>query len=287
MLGSSYLKEGVIELIELRLIKRSKFNLRDDLYGIEELIESIKIHGLLQPLIVRPAEGYFELITGSRRLEALKRLRWRKAPCITVDVDDKTAYEIALIENLQRETLDPIEEATAFKKYVEEYGWGSVTELARRIGKSQEYVSQRLRLLKLPDEIKDLIRQKRLAPSAARELLQLPKNEDRITLGRLAAERRYSVRRIKEIIEDMKSSDLCESLTLESPLKDRYKIIEKAIVVVRTAMIKIDSLIEESSKDDEVRELLFSKRLALHSILDSLIKYKLRIEKGLRREGIL
>ena len=77
MIGSSYLKEGVIELIELRLIKRSKFNLRDNLYGIEELIESIKIHGLLQPLIVRPAEGYFELITGSRRLEALKRLRIR------------------------------------------------------------------------------------------------------------------------------------------------------------------------------------------------------------------
>ncbi len=287
MIGSSYLKEGVTELIELRLIKKSKFNLRDDLYGIEELVESIKIHGLLQPLIVRPAEGYFELIAGSRRLEALRRLRWRKAPCIILDVDDKTAYEIALIENLQRETLDPIEEAIAFKKYVDEYGWGSVTELARRIGKSQEYVSQRLRLLKLPDEIKDLIRQKRLAPSAARELLQLPKNEDRITLGRLAAERRYSVRKIKEIIEDMKDSDLHESLTLKSPLKDRYKIVERAIVVIRTAMIKIDSLIEESSKDDEMRELLFSKRFALHNMLDSLIKYKMRIEKELRREGVL
>lgn len=283
MIGSKYVKEGVIEHIELKLIKPSKFKLRTQLFGIEELMNSIREHGLLQPLVVRPSDGYFELIAGCRRFEALRKLRWRKAPCIVIDVDDRSAYEIALIENVQRETLDPIEEAQAFKKYVEEYGWGSVTELARKIGKSQEYVSQRLRLLRLPEDVKELIRMGRLTPSAARELLQLPDEEDRVRLGRLAAEHKYPVRKVKEMVEMIRQTDLIP--TLRHPLKERYKLSEKAILVLRTALIKFDSMIEEAAEDKEFREVLFSKRLMLHSLLDEMIRYKLRLEKELRRDG--
>ena len=288
MVGSTYLREGVLEPVQLKLIRPSKFGLRDNLFGIEELMESIRAHGLLQPLIVRPSEGCFELIAGTRRLEALRRLRWRKALCVILDVDDKTAYEIAIIENLQRETLDPIEEAMAFKKYVDEYGWGSVTELAKKIGKSQEYVSQRLRLLELPEDVKELIKQGRLTPSTARELLQLPSHEDRVKLGKLAAEKRYPVRKVKELVEMMRSSGFYdERYYSSSPLKERYKILERSIIVLKAAMIKLDSLIEEASEDRELRSILFSKRLSLHTMLDSIIRYKLRVEKELRREGLL
>ena len=287
MIGSKYVREGVIEHIELKLIKPSKFALRSQLFGIEELMCSIREHGLLQPLIVRPSDRYFELIAGCRRFEALRKLRWRKAPCIVIDVDDKSAYELALIENVQRETLDPIEEAQAFKKYVEEYGWGSVTELARKIGKSQEYVSQRLRLLRLPDDVKELIRMGHLAPSAARELLQLPDEKDRIKLGRLAAERRYPVRKVKEMVEMMKRVDYTSTSRGWYPLKGRYRLSEKAILVLRTTLIKFYSMIEEAAEDKELREVLFSKRLTLHSLLDEMIRYKLRLEKELRRDGYL
>lgn len=287
MIGFKYVREGVIEHIELKLIKPSKFRLRTQLSGIGELMNSIREHGLLQPLIVRPSDGYFELIAGCRRFEALRKLRWRKAPCIIIDADDKSAYEIALIENVQRETLDPIEEAQAFKRYVEEYGWGSVTELAKKIGKSQEYVSQRLRLLRLPEDIKELIRMGRLAPSAARELLQLPDERDRVRLGRLAAEHKYSVRKVKEMVEIIRQADYVPSSRRWHPLKERYKLSEKAVLILRTTLIKFDSIIEEAAEDKEFREVLFSKRLVLHSLLDEMIRYKLRLEKELRRDRYL
>lgn len=281
MISSSYLKERIIDYIELKLIKPSRFKLRDQLSGINELMDSIREHGLLQPLIVRPFNGYFELIAGHRRFEALRKLRWRKAPCVVIDVDDKSAYEIALIENVQKETLDPIEEAQAFRKYVEEYGWGSVTELAKKIGKSQEYVSQRLRLLHLPEDVKELIRAGRLAPSAARELLRLPNDEDRSMLGRMAAEHRYSVRKVREAVEAMVQRYPVKAS--KDPFMERSKLCEKAILVLRTTLIKFDSIIEEAEGDEEFRKTLLSKRLTLHSLLDDMINYKLMLEKELRR----
>jgi ParB family transcriptional regulator, chromosome partitioning protein len=107
-----------------------------------ELINSIHEKGLLQPIIVRPKGDRFEVVAGNRRLEACRKLKHRKIKAMILEIDDKTAYEIAITENVQRRTLDPLEEAPAFKKYCDEYGWGSQSELARKIGKSQEFVSQ-------------------------------------------------------------------------------------------------------------------------------------------------
>jgi len=147
--------------------------LRSDLGQLDELIASIEEKGLLEPIVVRPVEDGFEVVAGYRRLEACKRLGWRRIPCHIIELDDREAYEVSLIENLQHKSLDPIEEALAFKRYVEEYGYGSVTELARRIEKSPSYVSRMIALLSLPDDVREELVRRRKSPSIAQELLNL------------------------------------------------------------------------------------------------------------------
>jgi ParB family chromosome partitioning protein len=100
--------------------------LRVRLDKIPELAESIRMHGLLAPLTVRPTKHGFEVIAGNRRLEAIKLLKMAKAPCRIIDLSDKEAYEVAIGENLHHDTLNPIEEAVAFKRYVDSFGWGGV-----------------------------------------------------------------------------------------------------------------------------------------------------------------
>jgi ParB family transcriptional regulator, chromosome partitioning protein len=141
--------------------------------SIDELSRSIKKHGLLQPIIVRPINRGFEIVAGHRRFQACKILRWKTIPAMVKDVSDKDAFEIQLVENIQRRTLDPIEEAQAFKLYVRDYGWGGITYLAETIMKSEQYVSSRIQLLKLPQNVIDKVKSGELKVSHAFELLSL------------------------------------------------------------------------------------------------------------------
>src|ERR671911_1128102 len=141
--------------------------------SIDELSLSIRKHGLLQPIIVRPINPGFEIVAGHRRFQACKLLRWKTIPAMVKDVSDKDAFEIQLVENIQRKTLDPIEEAHAFKLYVRDYGWGGVTYLAETIMKSEQYVSSRIQLLKLPQNVIDKVKSGELKVSHAFELLGL------------------------------------------------------------------------------------------------------------------
>ena len=141
--------------------------------SIDELSRSIKKHGLLQPIIVRPINRGFEIVAGHRRFQACKILRWKTIPAMVKDVSDKDAFEIQLVENIQRMTLDPTEEAQAFKLYVRDYGWGGITYLAETIMKSEQYVSSRIQLLKLPQNVIDKVKSGELKVSHAFELLSL------------------------------------------------------------------------------------------------------------------
>src|SRR5919199_4601089 len=168
---------SIVEQIEMKLIRPSQFSIRDkfnDQQEIESLIKSIKEHGLLQAILIRPYQNSFEIVAGHRRFHACKSLRWRHIPCKIKELSDKQAYEIQLTENIQRKTMKPIEEAEAFRRYVIDFGWGGVSELAKKIGKSEEYVSHHMQLLKLPDEIKDKIVNNSLKVSQAIEIVQIP-----------------------------------------------------------------------------------------------------------------
>ena len=113
---------GFIEDINLSKIRQIQ-SIRRKIIGIEELAASIMQNGLLQPILVRPKESYFEIVTGNRRFLACKALGWRRITCHIIELDDRSCYEISLIENIHRQTLNPLDEGFAFKSYISEFGW--------------------------------------------------------------------------------------------------------------------------------------------------------------------
>ena len=132
--GGAGALSGYMEQLELKRIFFSKNPVRDRIEPLDELRASILEKGLLEPIVVRPVEGGYEVVAGNRRLEACRTLKFVSVPCHVVDCDDKETYEVSLTENLQRKTLNPIEEGQAFKSYVNSHGYGCISELARRIG---------------------------------------------------------------------------------------------------------------------------------------------------------
>jgi len=142
---------SIVEQIEMKMIRPSQFAVRDKFQKMtnedETLHISIREHDLLQPILIRPISHGFEIVAGHRRFHACRSLRWRFIPCKIREMSDKQAYEIQLTENMQRKAMDPVEEAEAFRRYVMDFGWGGVSELAQKIGKSEEYVSHRIQLL--------------------------------------------------------------------------------------------------------------------------------------------
>src|SRR5919108_2130000 len=129
---------GIVSEILVSRIRHSSFLLRHRNVGLDQLQHSIAHQGLLQPIIVRIVNDgeCYEVVAGNRRFAACKQLGWKRIMCHVLELNDKDAFEVSLIENLQHNALNPIEEANAYKRFVDEHRWGSVTELARRIGKS-------------------------------------------------------------------------------------------------------------------------------------------------------
>ena len=128
---------GILQELPVAKISHPHSQLRKSLDNVSELASSIKQYGLLQPIVVRPKNHAYEVVAGNRRLAAAVMLKLRKINCHLVELSDKEAYEVALVENVQHKSMNPIEEATAFAHYVNSFGWGGVTELANRIGRSQ------------------------------------------------------------------------------------------------------------------------------------------------------
>src|ERR671911_426041 len=193
---------SIVEQIEMKMIRVSQYAIRDRFQRTSDedncLISSIKDHGLLQPILIRPFEQGFEIVAGHRRFQACRSLRWRFIPCKIRDLTDKEAFEIQLTENMQRKSMDPVEEAEAFRRYVVDFGWGGVSELAKKIGKSEEYVSHRIQLLKLPQDVKEKIMLNKLSVSQALELTTISPNNI-IHLTDHIIENELTIRQIREV----------------------------------------------------------------------------------------
>jgi ParB family transcriptional regulator, chromosome partitioning protein len=160
---------------------------------LAELTASIEASGLLQPVIVRPRNGKYELIAGERRWRAVQRLGWTKISAIVRDVDDPTLLTLALIENLQRDDLTPIDEAMGYQRLGEEFELPQA-EIARLVGRDRSTVANLLRLLKLPDEVKALVQERKLSEGHARALLALSDEAELAKLAKEAVEQGWSVR---------------------------------------------------------------------------------------------
>jgi len=167
-----------VQEIDIGLIKPNPENPRKkfDRTAIEELAQTIKEHGLLQPILVQKKGEIYTVISGERRLRSLLSLGYPKAPCIVKELDRKKTLEVSLIENIQREQLDAIEEASVYKTLMADYSM-TQEDVADRVGKNRATVANRLRLLNLPDVVQAAIADGRLTEGQARPLLSV-KNSD-------------------------------------------------------------------------------------------------------------
>ena len=196
-------KVGGVEKLKTALIdpKSGQPRKNFDSDALSELADSIATHGVLQPILVRETgSGRFQIIAGERRWRAAKLAGLTEIPAVVLDRDDLAAAEIALVENVQREDLNPIEEAGAFRTLSEEFGL-TQEDLSRRVGKSRSYIANATRLLELPDDVKDLVSAGRLSAGHARTLLGL---RDRAMIAPLAKQcvaAGISVRDLEQLVK--------------------------------------------------------------------------------------
>ena len=168
--------------------------------SLQSLADSIRSHGIVQPLLVRRRENGFELIAGERRWRAAKLAGITRVPIVVKEVPDESLLEIALIENIQRENLNPIEEAQAYKKLIETVGL-TQEALASRVGRDRSYITNYLRLLRLPDDLQQLVKEGRLSTGHARTLLALSHVDQQRRLARQIIEGGLSVRATEHLVQ--------------------------------------------------------------------------------------
>src|SRR5215213_1637686 len=251
-----FVDSSVVEQIEMKMIRPSQFAIRDKFQrsqpDCETLVNSIREHGLLQPILIRPLEHGFEIVAGHRRFQACRTLRWRFIPSKIRELSDKQAFEIQLTENIQRKSMDSIEEAEAFRRYVVDFGWGGISELAKKIGKSEEYVSHRIQLLKLSPEIKEQIIRSKLNVSQALELTTIPSDRQDEIVGYVMNNNPTvkQIREVKSLVKDHVSNQLPYGRNLSKKVSV-LRTTKKTSLTLKLTLARIDNLIEEVHKTIE------------------------------------
>ena len=198
--------------------------------SLADLAQSIGQHGILQPLTVRRlASGYYQIIAGERRWRAARMAGLEEVPAIIVEADDRKVMELGLIENLQREDLNPMEEAAGYRTLVQEYGL-TQEEAAKRVSKSRPAVANAMRLLALPQEVQWLIEQGSLSAGHGRALLALPTAEEQIAAAEEIRTKGWSVRETEERIRQrLQEREASAPEKPSSPLKLYFKEAERQL----------------------------------------------------------
>lgn len=215
-------KEEGVSRVSLERIKPNPFQPREnfDRKRLEELISSIKEKGVLQPVIVRRKAGDYELIAGERRLRAAKALGMEEVPIIVKDVSDVDVLGLSLIENIQREELNPMEEAKAFQRLIDKFGF-SQEEVAKAVGKERATISNTIRLLGLPKRAQDMVANGELTMGHARALLALSGEHTILKLANRIARNELSVREVEHIVAKRKST----TSKAEAPKTKNHKVM--------------------------------------------------------------
>ncbi len=196
-------EKGNVVSIDISKIVSNPYQPRKvfDQDALEELANSIKEYGVVQPIIVKKTLSGYELVAGERRTKAAKIAGLREIPAIIKDFNDQEMMEIALIENIQREDLNPIEEAESFENIIKLRGY-TQEEFAKRFGKSRSYVTNILGLLTLPNEVKNMVAKKEISMGHARALSKISDNEKIQKLAKRVVKEELSVREIEKIIQE-------------------------------------------------------------------------------------
>jgi ParB family chromosome partitioning protein len=199
-------KNGVLKL-PIESIQRDTLQPRRhfDEEKLRELTESIKAQGLLQPILVRKEGTGYRLIAGERRWRASQAAGLHEIPAIVREVSEGQAFELALVENLQRADLNPMEEADGYRRLVEEFGL-TQEQVSQRVGKERSTVANALRLLGLPDEVKTMVAEGSLSAGHARALLGLPRMPELVEVANQVAAKRLSVRDTEKLVQQAKAT---------------------------------------------------------------------------------
>jgi ParB family chromosome partitioning protein len=299
---------GIVQNLDINKIKLPLFRLHiveDE--DIQNMANSIKQNGLLQPIVARAKEGeeFFEIVAGCTRFLAVKSLKWRKVPCHVIYLDDKQAFEVTLTENIQRKSINSLDEARAFKKYCFDNGWGSVSDLAFKIGKSSSYITKRISLLELPIDVQESIRNGSLKLSTAEEILTVKNPNMQSQLAQLIKKKHLTTMKARQLVKE-KDGDKDKAIVEHDlvfcnnhqmfDLKRDIMSLDKAIIALRIAMSQIASFIEEEEEEygrlegqiqkDKVlsnifvKELLMHQKILLHQQIDNIIRAKRKYEKN-------
>ncbi|MFA6448451.1 MAG: ParB/RepB/Spo0J family partition protein [bacterium] len=242
-------------MVNVDSLKPNPFQPRNDFNqeSIKELSESIKVHGVIQPIIVRKGKDFYQLISGERRLKASKEAGLTEIPAVVLDIDGVDVAEVSLIENLQRKDLNSIEEAVAFSILKKQFGL-SQDDIAAKIGKSRPYVSNTLRLLDLPGDLKNMLIEGKITAGHGRALLGLP-NKDMMHEVILQIIRdSLSVRQTEKLVQGILTGDKIKKPRKQSITKYfqdsriYFNAVKKVLKEIKSAGGKAD-MIERETED--------------------------------------
>ncbi|KJY57786.1 MULTISPECIES: nucleoid occlusion protein [Lactobacillus] len=258
-------KNKQIQDIELSKIKPNSFQPRHQFSeeSIHELASTLDKDGLLQPIVVREKEGNYEIIAGERRLRAAKQLAWTKIPAIVNNMDDSQAASLALIENLQREDLNPIDEAQAYSNLMKLNNLTQTT-LAQNIGKSQSYVANKLRLLKLTPKVQSYLASGEISPRHGRCLVGLSEKDQGRVLDEILAnnlnvsdtekivknvDQYFAGKKVKDKEKEQAEQTRRAANRIPKDLKVQINTIKRAIKLAQQSGIKV-KFKENNDPDD-------------------------------------
>ncbi len=214
--------------------------------ALKELSESIKLHGIVQPLVVSKEKDYYEIIAGERRWRAAKMAGLKEVPVVIKDYSEQEIMEVALIENIQREDLNPVEEARAYQRLIQEYDLKQ-EEVAEKVSKSRTTITNSLRLLKLDDRILDMLTEERLSSGHARALLSIEDKEKQYEAAMKVEKDQLSVRDTEKLVKNINQPS-------KKPVKKElandfvYKDLEEKLKQKIGTKVKINRKTEKQGK---------------------------------------
>ena len=255
-----YLKIDEIE--PNRLQPRKNF----DEDALQELSESIKQFGLIQPIVVKKQENYYEIVAGERRWRAARIAGLKEVPVIVKEYNERESMEIAIVENLQREDLNPIEEAQAYRRLIEEFGLKQ-DEAAQRVSKSRTAVTNAMRLLKLDERVQQMVIDDMISGGHARTLLAIENKEEQYAMAMLVFDNKMSVRETEKLVrthlttgEEKKTSekkeDFSQMETIYHQLVERMKSVIGSKVAIHSRNYKKGKIEIEYYSNDELERII-------------------------------
>ena len=251
MLDKEVIEVALDDIIPNRFQPRLAF----DEGALNELAKSIKEHGIIQPLVLRKIGNKYEIIAGERRYKAAYIAGLRKVPAVTIDLNDNESAEVAIVENIQRKDLSPIEEAKSYKKLLER-GYLTQEQLATRMGKTQATISNKLRLLNLSPKVQDALLNNKISERHARSLLRIEDKSKQEELLDNIIENRINVKDTDDMINEMLSTPKVEEKVYSNPYNEPVKETKDDEFDIDAIMARIQKKIDDLSKEDDNRVVL-------------------------------